>query len=184
MFANHAFHSQTFRRLQKPKCLRESEMRPAEMSVNEEFQKPKCLSALRAPPVAERFGASISDSHRHFDRCIFSFADISAASSPRGRAPGGLPGLSWVLPGASPAPPSRGSLGSPGGSPRVTRVSLGLPSFSRALSGAAQSPWEVPGTSRVPPGGVLPAPAEISVNVKFSLPKCLRMKKCGLPRLG
>ena len=103
-------------------------------------------------------------------------------SSPRGRAPRGLPGLSWVLPGASPAPPSRSSLGSPGGSPRVTRVFLGLPGFSRALSGAAQGPWEVPGTSRLPPGGVLPAPAEISVNVKFSLPKCLRMKKCGLPK--
>ena len=194
MTANHAFHSQTFRRLQKPKCLRESEMRPAEMSVNEEFQKPKCLSALRAPPVAERFGASISGSHRHFDRCIFSFADISAESSLRGGAPGGLPRLSRVLPGASRAPPgdapapwtprnvpgasqgplgglpglpglpgasralpgaSRSSLGSPGGSPRVTRVFLGLPGFSRALSGAAQGPRGLPGASRVPPGGPL-----------------------------
>ena len=147
MSANHAFHSQTFRRLQKPKCLRESEMGPAEMSVNEELQKPKCLSALRAPPVAERFGASISDSHRHFDRCIFSFADISAESKPRGRAPGGLPGLSCVLPEASPAPPSRSSLGSPGGSPRVTRVSLGLPSFSRAFLAQPRAPGRFP----VPP---------------------------------
>ena len=124
MTANHAFHSQTFRRLQKPKCLRESEMRPAEMSVNEEFQKPKCLSALRAPPVAERFGASISGSHRHFDRCIFSFADISAASSPRGRAPRGLPGRT----GCFPEPPGR--------LPETPRP----PGFSGALQGPQTSP--------------------------------------------
>ena len=111
------------------------------MSVNEEFQKPKCLSALRAPPVAERFGASISGSHRHFDRCIFSFADISAASSPRGGAPGGLPGLSWVLPGASRAPP--GNAPAPGTPWSAPRTSQGPPG-----SGAPKAPGRFPRASR------------------------------------
>ena len=166
MSANHAFHSQTFRRLQKPKCLRESEMRPAEMSVNEEFQKPKCLSALRAPPVAERFGASISGSHRHFDRCIFSFADISAEPVPGEALPGasrGSPVCSRGLSGAPQLPGLPGASREPPGSfPGVSLLGASQ-ELPRGLPGSPKDSW----SSR----GRFPGASSLR------RPKCLRMRK-------